>query len=183
MTSNPDLAARTEPRLDSAPAAPIGPDEDALLQGLIWLTFHHGRPRSPASLLAGVAIDGALRPDQAVRVMQEAGYHASLIERPLAELSALLMPVVALLRDGDACIISRRVPGKGKAAPRYEIVLPAAGGATCLVAEEELAAEYLGHVLAVAPRVQPGQTDNPLLQQGRHWLWGTLRRFMPYYRS
>ena len=172
----------------AASAAPgakaVSPDDDALVQSLIWITFHYGRPRSAASLLAGVAVDGALRPNQAVRVMQEADYHASLIERPLDQISALMMPVVALLREGDTCVITKRLPAKGgKGECSYEIVLPAAGGATCIVSETELKSEYLGHALAVAPRVELGQNEHKVLQSGSHWLWGTLRRFMPYYRS
>ena len=165
----------------SGPRA-VGPDEDALLQSLLWLTRHHGRPRSAASLLAGTPVSGPLQADQALRVMQLAGYQARWIQRPLDGISGLLMPVVALLRDGDACLITRRVEGpQGQAC--YELLLPAARGATCVVSEQELAEEYLGHVLVVSPQLPDADSDDPLLHPGGHWLWGTLRRFMPYYRS
>lgn len=177
------MTAATVP--GSAPAAaqaPVGPDEDALLQSLLWLTRHHGRPRSAASLLAGTPITGALQPDQAMRVMQLAGYQARWIQRPLDGISGLLMPVVALLRDGDACLITRRIEAEGQDI-RYELVLPAARGASCVVTESELTEEYLGHALVVAPQLPDATPDDPLLHPGGHWLWGTLRRFMPYYRS
>lgn len=165
-----------------AAAAPVGPDEDALLQSLLWLTRHHGRPRSAASLLAGTPVTGPLQADQALRVMQLAGYHARWIQRPLDGISGLLMPVVVLLRDGDACLVTRRVEGPpGEAS--YELVLPAARGATCVVSEGELTEEYLGHALVVSPQLPDAEADDPLLHPGGHWLWGTLRRFMPYYRS
>ncbi|NDY94020.1 type I secretion system permease/ATPase [Ideonella livida] len=171
---------------EAAPAATDtvgGPETDALLQALIWLTRHHGRERSAVSLLAGMPVDGALRPAQALRVMQEAGFHASLLPRRLEDLSPLMLPVVALLREGDACLITRLVDGQA-ADPVWELVLPAAGGAVCQVRQSELAAEYLGHLLAVAPRLRPEPgSEAALLQTGRHWLWGTLRRFLPYYRS
>ncbi|MCO5979143.1 type I secretion system permease/ATPase [Ideonella oryzae] len=166
----------------AAAQAPVGPDEDALLQSLLWLTRHHGRPRSAASLLAGTPISGALQPDQAMRVMQLAGYQARWIRRPLDGISGLLMPVVALLRDGDACLITRRIETEGQDI-RYELVLPAARGASCVVTEAELSEEYLGHALVVAPQLPDATPDDPLLHPGGHWLWGTLRRFMPYYRS
>ena len=163
-----------------------GPADDALLQGLLWLTRHHGLERSAASLLAGVPVDGALQPDQALRVMREAGYQAMWIERPLRELSPLLMPVLALLRDGDACLITQRVLRPDQSEGHYDIILPAAGGAACRVRESELEAEYLGQLLAVAPaapRPRHASDEDGLLEPGRHWLWGTLRRFLPYYRS
>lgn len=177
------MTAATVPgQAPAAPQAAVGPDEDALLQSLLWLTRHHGRPRSAASLLAGTPITGALQPEQAMRVMQLAGYQARWIQRPLDGISGLLMPVVALLRDGDACLVTRRVEAEGQET-RYELVLPAARGATCVVTERELSEEYLGHALVVSPQLPDAAPDDPLLHPGGHWLWGTLRRFMPYYRS
>ena len=157
-----------------------------MLQAVLWMTRHHGRERSAASLLAGVPIRGGLQPDQAVRVMQEAGYNAGLLARPLPELNSLLLPVVALLRDGDACVVTRRIFAPDSGQTHYEIVLAGAGGVRCVVPEDELLEESLGHVLVVSPRVGPAAVrDEPehLLTPGRHWLWGTLRRFTPYYRS
>ena len=150
------------------------------------MTRHHGRERSAASLLAGVPIRGGLQPDQAVRVMQEAGYNAGLLSRPLPEINNLLLPVVALLRDGDACVVTRRIFAPDSGETHYEIVLAGAGGVRCVVPEAELLEEFLGHVLVVSPRVGPATArDEPqhLLTPGSHWLWGTLRRFTPYYRS
>ena len=173
-------ASATAPPPTGPPA--VGPAEDALLQSLLWLTRHHGRPRSAASLLAGTPVSGPLQADQALRVMQLAGYQARWVQRPLDGISGLLMPVVALLRDGDACLITRRVEDpQGQTC--YELVLPAARGATCVVSDQELAEEYLGHVLVVSPQLPDAESDDPLLHPGGHWLWGTLRRFMPYYRS
>jgi len=175
-------------RASAPPAAPaggqprIGPDEDALLQSLLWLTRHHGRPRSIASLLAGTPVSGPLQADQAMRVMQLAGYNARWVKRKLDGISGLLMPAVALLQNGDACLVTRRVEVPGRET-HYEIVLPVARGATCVVSESELNEEYLGHVLVVSPQLPDAEPDDPLLHPGGHWLWGTLRRFMPYYRS
>jgi ATP-binding cassette, subfamily C, bacterial LapB len=163
-----------------------GPEDDALLQSLLWMTLHHGRPRSAASLLAGHAIDGGLRPDQAVRVMQDAGYQVRIVTRPLDQLSGLLLPVIALMRDNDACVITQRLaPATSGAAARYQIVLPCAGNAACTVGETELAEEYLGSVMLIAPpQIDTASEEaDGLLRPGGHWLWGTLRRFMPYYRS
>ena len=160
-------------------------EHDPLLQALVWLTRHHGRERSAAALLAGLPIDGgAVTPALALRALSQAGYRAGLLERPLPEISPLLFPVVALLRDGDACILRRRLETPATGGRSYEIVLPAASGATCLVPEEELTQEYLGHVLACTPQLADAHPEEPgLLTHGGHWLWGTLRRFIPYYRA
>jgi ATP-binding cassette subfamily C protein LapB len=182
----PAPPASSVPLWQPAADMPDGPEADALLQACLWMTRHHGRERSAASLLAGVPLRGGLQPDQAVRVLQEAGYHAQLLARPLEDLSNLLLPVIALLRDGDACVITRRIFSPDGGDTHYEIVLAGASGATCVVPEAELLDEYLGHVLAAAPRLgQHARRDQPdaLIEPGSHWLWGTLRRFGPYYRS
>jgi ATP-binding cassette subfamily C protein LapB len=182
VSQPPLVSDREEVTIDASPAA--APDVDALLLAMVWLTRHHGRERSSAALCAGLAMEGPIKPDQAVRAFKQAGYHASVISRPLDQISPLMFPVVALLRDGDACIIAKRLetPHLGEAS--YEIVLPAANDASCTVTQSELNEEYLGHLLAAAPLLPntPG-SDPELLHHGGHWLWGTLRRFMPYYRS
>ncbi|MFD2451529.1 cysteine peptidase family C39 domain-containing protein [Ideonella paludis] len=122
----PAPPASSVPLWQPAADMPDGPEADALLQACLWMTRHHGRERSAASLLAGVPLRGGLQPDQAVRVLQEAGYHAQLLARPLQDLSNLLLPVIALLRDGDACVITRRIFSPDGGDTHYEIVLAGA---------------------------------------------------------
>lgn len=178
----PTAPRATPPPADALP--PGGPENDALLQSLVWLSRHHGRERSAAALLAGIPITGGnLLPDQAVRAMQQAGFHASILSRPLEQISPLMLPVVVLLRDGDACVVTRRIDTPQLGGCSFEIVLPAARNATCLVRADELSEEYLGHLLAVSPQVALPQGGGELLGHGGHWLWGTLRRFVPYYRA
>src|SRR5437870_4261836 len=86
-----------------------GLDDDALLHSLVFLTRHHGKERSPQSLLDGIPVDGVIGPDQAVRVMRMAGYNAGLIQRRIGDVHALLLPAVLLLRNGDACVLVKRL--------------------------------------------------------------------------
>ncbi len=156
-------------------------DNDALAHALAWLTKHHGRERTPESLLAGMPVSGRLGPDQAVRVMREAGYNAGLVQRPLAELHHLLLPAVLLLAGGDACIVvARRGPGQ------YDVVMPGREHHACVAAEAELTAEYSGIALIATPQVRTSAGSEhgpPIIDPAQHWFWGTIRRFTPYYRS
>jgi len=176
-------------------------DNDALAHAISWLTRHHGRERSAQSLLAGQPVTGRIGPDQALRVLREAGYTAGLVQRPLAELHHLLLPAVLLLKEGDACIVVAR----DAAAPsRYDIVMPGPEHHACSASQAELEAEYSGFALVATPQVDEMRATraSPASQQAaepagaagsslaagladpaRHWLWGTLRRFTPYYRS
>ena len=177
---------------DAAPSHPsTGPPPsgiaDALLHSVVWLTRHHGRERSAQSLLADLPLSGAMGPDQAVRVMREAGFNAGLIQRRIGEIHSLLLPAVLLLKNGDACILVRRLEGaEGSAPDRYEVVMPGEQYVVVEAHESELQAEYTGFAFVATPLVTAPSSafgDGALRDPGSHWLWGTLRRFVPYYRS
>ena len=160
------------------------PAGDPLLQALAWLTRHHGNARSPESLRAGAPVDGALAPDQALRVMREAGYNAGLLRKGIDEINAMLLPAVMILKGGDACVLVKPLD-----AGRYEVVFPGPEAAAVVATTAELEPEYTGFVMVVTPQQQSqAHTRNPheaqLLQPDEaHWLWSTLKRFIPYYRS
>ena len=167
-----------------------GLDSDALAHALSWLTRHHGRERTAESLLASQPVAGPLGPDQAVRALREAGYNAGLLQRPVADLHELLLPAVLLLNGGDACIVVARHAGGEPGQTQYDIVMPGPQHHACTASESELQAEYTGIALVCTPVPQvgagPAQAAGaaPLVRDaGSHWLWGTLRRFVPYYRS
>lgn len=178
------------PRLDEqvqaaqqAAAPAVG---DALLQCLVWLTRHHGKPRSAESLRAGQPVDGPLMPDQALRVLREAGYNAGLLAKSIPDINPLLLPAILLLGEGDACVLARRLDAEGSGEPRYEVVFPDGDGQPAAATAKELSGSYSGFVLVATPREEAasGRGAEQLLATGsEHWLWGTLRRFTPYYRS
>src|SRR5512139_3297207 len=176
------MSAREEPFMTTADASLHA--NDALVQAIVWLSKHHGRERSAQSLLAGMPLEGHLGPDQAVRVMRDAGFNAGLIQRRISEIHALLLPAVLLLKNGDAAIVVARHPAKN-GADTYDVVMPGPESHACKATEEELSAEYTGFAFVASPR--PQAPANPaheiILDPNAHWLWGTLRRFLPYYRS
>ncbi|WP_457427546.1 type I secretion system permease/ATPase [Roseateles sp. P5_E7] len=189
------LAANGEPPPPPDPLADLAsqPAGDPLLQALAWLTRHHGKPRSPESLRAGAPVDGVLTPDGAIRVMREAGYNAGLLRKSIDDINALLLPAVLLLNGGDACVLVRRLddPAAVSAgACRYEVVFPGPEAAAVPATTAELEPEYSGFMLAVSPleSAHSARVESPMLKLGdrglaAHWLWGTLKRFVPYYRA
>ena len=166
-------------------------ENDALAHALSWLSHHHGRPRSAESLLAGQPTSsGRLSPAGALRVLREAGFNAGLVQRGLGDISALLLPAVLLLNGGDACIVVARhdaASGAGAGSRLYDVVMPGREHHACTATEAELQAEYTGSVLVCTPQAAPvasHRADVELLREpGSHWLWGTMRRFVPYYRA
>ena len=142
---------------------------DSLLASIVWLTRHHGRECSAESLLAGQPLTEALTPTAALRVLHDAGWRAGVIERPLAQIHPLQLPAILLLADGSACVLTRREAG------HCEVVL--ASQPPGAVPEAELAAVYGGYLLVATPAAAAAAGP------AGHWLWDTLRRFTPYYRS
>ncbi len=170
----------------SAGGAAIGSSEtDPLLEALVWLCRHHGVDRSEHSLLEGLALTGPMTAEQGLAVLRQAGFSASLVKRPPGKILSLLMPVVMLLKNGDACVVLRRVSGRSERAGgnRYEVIMPGGAQEVCTASEEELMAEYAGYTLIAA--LKPGVRAGSALKDvdAPHWLWGTLKRFVPYYRS
>ena len=177
--AHPEGTAQPPPA--GAPAWDI--DDDALAHALSWLTRHHGRERSTESLLAGQPVSGRLAPEQALRALREAGFSAGLVPRRLADLHHLLLPAVLLRKEGDACIVVARDAGQ---AQRYDIVMPGREHHACSATETELEAEYTGLALVATPLAAPAAASahgDLLRDPARHWFWGTMRRFIPYYRS
>jgi ATP-binding cassette subfamily C protein LapB len=189
-TSEPDLI---EP-MDEAPDEPVQagegaamPSSDPLLEAVVWLCHHHGIDRSEASLLDGFQPgEHGITPPQAVQVLKQVGFSATLVRRPPSKILTLLMPVVMLLKNGDAVILTKRISGRSKRAgdTRYEVVMPGAGNEVCTATEEELLPEYSGYTLlaALKPGTVHGDREAQELSPS-HWLWSTLKRYVPYYRA
>ena len=173
-----------------APPPPAGLAEDALAHALVWLTRHHGQERSIASLLNGQQVGGQLGPDQALRALRDAGYEAGLVQRAIGDIHDMLLPAVLLLRSGDACILVSRQRQVGGAS-LCNLVMPGPQPQPLQAGEAELAQEYSGIALVATPKPPPlaaparasAEELQALHDPSRHWLWGPMRRFLPYYRS
>ncbi|MBT9492571.1 MAG: type I secretion system permease/ATPase [Paucibacter sp.] len=177
-------AGQAEPSWQAEAAPDIG---NPLLQALVWMTQHHGRARSAESLCAGLTFEGPLSPDQALRMMREAGYNTGLTRKDIDDINPLLLPAVMLLNGGDACVLVRRLDATNAAGERqYDVVFPGADSTICTASTPELEAEYSGFVMLMTlpESAQAQNRGEPLLRtDGSHWLWGTLKRFVPYYRA
>lgn len=181
--------------------APVMAD-DSLLSAVLWLCRHHRIERSRASLLSPLGLASPLTAVTAQQVLREAGFQCSLVRRDPAQILSLLLPVILLLQDGQACVLVGRevrpgvAPGDAAAgqtteATLYFRVLLASGDDSPPVErwldETELRALYSGQVLIAMPVLADSadgdSTADGAAQGEGHWLWQTLRRYVPYYRG
>ncbi len=155
---------------------------DGLLAAVAWLCAHDGVARSCESLLAERGPELPLGADDALVMLRDNGYEAAVLERPLEEIHPLLMPVLLLRQGGGAWVLTKR--DDAGVTPSYEVVDPEHDTAPRRLSASEIGAGYSGCLIAASLR--PAGFEGAAGDQAagdRHWLWETLRRFLPYYRS
>ena len=183
-------AELAEAAMGAVPLSEEALADDPLLHAIVWITAHHGRPRSAHVLASGLSLEAPLEPHQAIRALRDHGFRAGLIQRPIGVIHDMLLPAVLLLKHGDACVLARRLPAsKGGHGERFEVIMPGPTPQGCVATEAELAPEYSGFAIAAAPEIVAAAAGNSPAEEpslhdpGSHWLWGTLKRFFPYYRA
>ncbi len=166
----------TAPKLTPEPQAV--PNDDPLLDALSVITRLHGRPQSAEALAAGLPrSESRIPPKLLLRAAEQAGYSARILRRPLGRISNLLLPAILILKDDDACVLTR-IDRKGQA----EVILPASGTGSRTLPLKELKERYAGYCIPVQPLPRAEERGGAALPApARGWFWGTLWRFRRYY--
>jgi ATP-binding cassette, subfamily C, bacterial LapB len=169
---------------DRPPAPPPEPEPsperaDPLSDALIFLAAHHGRALSREALVAGLPIlDGRLSVPLFDRAARRAGLEVEPVKRALAEIPALVLPAVLVMRDG-----STRILLEHDADPRRaKVVDPSDGPGARPRALGAEAAQYLGYAFLARPLAA---ADPRVVAAGdlprEHWFWAVVRRFWSNY--
>ena len=148
--------------------------EDPLLDALVALTRLQHRPFSAQSLTAGLPLEnGKLTPALFVRAAEKAGFTSIHVVKELKEISALVLPVVLLLAEGKACILTALAPQQNQATILFPEDINEQKAQNISI--EELAHLYTGSCLYLKPDLTPeAGTENTLLS--KHWFWSTIKR-------
>jgi ATP-binding cassette, subfamily C, bacterial LapB len=173
-----NLAARAPVAVADEPAgqtmdAPAG--SDPLADALLFLAAHHGRTLSRDALLAGLPIlDGRLTVALFERAARRAGLEVEAVHRALADLPALVLPAVLVMRDGTTRILVESHGDIGLA----RVVDPSAGPVASPRPLGADAKNYLGYAFLVRPAAA---ADPRAAAAGdfprEHWFWSVVRRF------
>lgn len=154
---------------------------DPLLDCLVELSRIHGRPSTRAALVAGLPLEkGILPPSLFARAAGRAGLAAKLVRRPLERIDDVLLPVVLLLKDEEACVLL----GWDDSGENARLLFPETGQGSVLLSRAELLARYAGVAIFARPHFR---FDRRTPQVGqvrlRHWFWGALAGQLPVYRD
>lgn len=152
---------------------------DPLLDCLIILTQLHGRSYSRQALTAGLPLlANRLTPSLFIRAGQRAGLSSRILTRPLNKISSMVLPVVLLLNEGNACLLTKI----DEETMQCEVIFPEAGSGSAQVTLAKLAESYSGYAIFVKPTPKfEKRADEQRLEKPTSWFWGTFLRYKQDY--
>ena len=174
MQRAPDV---TKNLIDSANAA--AEFQDPLLDCLVIITKLKQHPFSQQALRAGLPLENnRFTPELFIRAATRAGLVAKLFKRKLTDISPLIMPVVLILQDNRACVLTNI-----KKNHKAEVTFPEVPDGSADIPLKQLQQQYSGYVFFIQEEHQferraSGLEERPSAQS---WFWGTLWKFKRYY--
>lgn len=153
--------------------------EDPLLNCLVVLTKLWNKPFSPDALVAGLPlVENRLTPELFLRAAWRGGLSSKIVNRRLEAIPKLVLPVILLLRDKQACILLQKNHDG-----TMQVIQPETGVGTMDMTVEQLRELYTGHAIYAKPafrfedRVAPGA----VLSNPNTWFWKVLLESWPIY--
>ncbi|CAM4171453.1 type I secretion system permease/ATPase [Vibrio agarivorans] len=155
--------------------------QDPLLNSLIYVSRYYGLANSPEALINGLPLtDGRLTPFLFPRSAERAGLVARENRSPLQDISALVLPVVLLLKGGDACVLNSINNEKSEA----EVINSESGLAPISIPLEDLQEQYSGRYFLVKKQFRYDERSPEVLKtKDGHWFWSTLWQSKKIYRD
>ncbi len=155
--------------------------QDPLLNSLIYISRYYGLANSPEALINGLPLsEGRLTPFLFPRSAERAGLVAKENRTELSAISKLVLPVVLLLKGGDACVLNSINPDSTEA----EIVTGESGLVPISIPMEELQQLYTGRYFLVKKQFRYDERSPEILKTKEgHWFWGTLWQSRNIYRD
>lgn len=155
--------------------------QDPLLNSLIYVSRYYGLANSPEALINGLPLsDGKLTPFLFPRSAERAGLVAKENRAALTDISQLVLPVVLILKSGDACVLNSINDDKTEA----EIVTGESGLVPISISLNELDQLYIGRYFLVKKQFRYDERSPEVLKTREgHWFWGTIWQSKKIYRD
>lgn len=163
---------------------------DPLLECLVIFTKIHHRPFSAEALTHGLPLQegestptlSSADPEKSLftRAAKRAGFSSKLVERSLSEISSLVLPVILLLKEGDACVLEEIDRENGLA----KVILPELPEAEEWIALDKLESLYIGFSYLIKKEHRFKQHDKKVLNTDhKHWFWSSIKYSRSIYRD
>ncbi len=150
---------------------PRAQHDDPLLDSLMSLCALHQKPVSRAMLTTGLPLPAQrLSADLLPRAAARAGLQGRLLQRKLAQIPAMALPAMLLLKDGRSAILV------AIDATYARLLLSESDGGEVQVAVEKLQADYSGQVFFAQPQHKFDADNGSLIPRTSSWFRDTLKR-------
>lgn len=152
----------------------------SIIEHIALVTQIHGKPVAQEALTAQVVRDSHNNVNfhSLVEVLRSYGFENSLSKRKLQDIPSLSVPVVAILQDEEALVITK-IEGKGEDR-RYTI--RQSGDGEQIIDHLTLSTRYLGYCWFIKPKmVSDVRSELPEYEMPKAWFWKVIWRFRGYY--
>ncbi len=191
-TSTNTASTASKARADSS-TAPTGVDakswrvdprdvlDDPLLHCLYEAARINGRPTSREALIAGLPIENnRLSPKMFIRAANRAKLVARMSKHVIDRRMAPLCPVVALLTDERAVLITE-IDRENSTA---KVIYPQSPGEPVEFSLNDLEAQSIGYIISVKPRFEYDERSREIKTEASgHWFWSAILKPWRTYRD
>lgn len=164
---------------------------DPLLLCLVTLTKLDNKPASAESLVEGLPFDPSEEKQRLFsvksshsnfsRAANRAGFNSSLQHRPIESIPSVVLPVILILKQDTACVLTEISFEERRAT----VIIPTVDESPRSISLDKLEEDYLGYVFFLQRRFDEQGQDNLITQSSdnpnENWFFGTLYRFKGIY--
>ncbi len=152
-----------------------------LLDCLVVYTKLNRQTFSKDALIAGLPIEKeGISPKIFTRAAERANLIARFKERPIENISNLVLPCILILKENQACLLEHIDLHSNTA----RIILPDASEGTLQVDLAKLKEDYSGYAVYLTTKMHSDKKSENLLGfQDGHWFWSTLWASKAIYRD
>lgn len=154
---------------------------DSLLDSLALICRMYGVATSRDALVSGLPLrDGKMTPALLKRSADRVNLAATILKKPLDKVRQEFLPAILLLKDEEACVITKLDFGNNQVG----VIFPELGDAEVLMPLNELATRSLGYLIVAKVKYVFDQRA-PSVGKVRlhHWFWGSLAENSRIYRD
>jgi ATP-binding cassette subfamily C protein LapB len=154
---------------------------DSLLDSLALICRLYGVATSKDALVSGLPLrDGKMTPELLKRSADRVNLAVTVLKKPLNQIRREFLPAILLLKDEQACVVTKLDPENNQAG----VIYPELGEAELMIPLSELAERGLGYLIVVKLKYVFDQRA-PSVGKVRlqHWFWGSLAENSRIYRD
>ncbi len=153
-------------------------NQDPLLACLMFLSSHYDNPTSATSLTERLPlVDNKLTPDLFVRAAKRAQLVAEINPIALANIEAVVLPAVLLLKNEEACVLLKKGPEEST------VLMSQTGLGEVKISNKALEEKYTGYAIYVKPVFQFTKTEEDIKEDmaTKDWFWSVIKQSWPIY--